>query len=205
MSAEELAVIRHLAAEWIGNLDVEWAFGDMRMRIFLALSEVDLLVREEGGSGPITVTQYKRLRPEWAPHPQQIYAAGYKSWKHALADNGLLGGSQPQYHLALVDGRPKGGGASWTIDNCVHSLAKCIDAMLGRTPSRSAYDDFRRQHGARLPDSNTIVGKKNKSGSERSWNSMCDLAVQHILATDPAVYPRAHAFLSRVAASEAAA
>jgi len=202
MSVEELAVVRHLAGEQIGTLETDWALGDMRMRIFLALSEVDLLVREEGGCGPITVTQYKRLRPAWAPHPQQIYSAGYTSWKHALADNGLLGGSQPQYHLAVVDGRPKGGGASWTVDDCVHCLAKCIDAMLGRTPSRSAYDEFRRQHGTRMPDSNTIVGKKNKGGSQRSWNGMCDLAVAHILESGPGIYPRAYVFLSRVTALE---
>ena len=197
MTVDELLVVRHLATERLAAINADGS-ETLEVRTMLALTEADLCFREERGTGHLKVTDYRRLKPTWGPSVGTILRQ-HKSWKRALAAHGMLGGPQPEYHLAIHDGRPKGGGRSWTIDDRVRSVAKCFERFGGRRPSRAAYDDFRRACATELPDANTVVGRTDK-GVEFSWQEMCDKAVAHILDAGPSLFPRAYDFLSRARA-----
>lgn len=205
LDADEAAVVRAVATEQVARAS---EFSDrpaaLRDQWILALSEADLRKREaalsagETPSGLRLVREYEQFKPDWGPAVSSLYRE-FKGWKDALAAGGLLDVLQPQTHIGIVDGRPKGNaGVTWTEEDYLRTLALCYEQMRGRRFSWDAFAEFRRSTTRKLPPIPNLSQKR----SGRSWQQWLDEAADYIVAQPPAAYPVAYDFITRSRATE---
>lgn len=164
-----------------------------RNRIIVALDDVDLHLRQLGEPGLRTTTEYLEHRSPDMPSLSAIYKV-YPSFKAALLDVGIAAANRPEAHLLRIDGRPAGGGNSFDETDMVKALALVFEHFHGRLFSWDAYEDVRQMLDLPMPSAAQIVGRKSGSKATRSWDSMRERAIAHIL-DHPDEYPKAYAYL----------
>lgn len=193
LNVDEAAVVRAAATERIAEAS---GFDDRpsapRERWILALSEADLLKREETGEGLKQMKDYEAFRPDWGPSLSALYGV-FGGWKHALAEAGLLNVLQPQTQLGVVDGRPKGGGTSWSDEDVLRMLALCYERMRGRRYSWDALAEFRRSSALTLPGINSL----REGPGARRLEEWLNAAADYIVKQGPNAYPIAYDFITR--------
>lgn len=193
LNVDEAAVVRAVATERIAEAS---GFEDRpsapRERWILALSEADLLKRETTGEGLKQMKDYEAFRPDWGPSLSGLYGV-FGGWRHALDEAGLLNVVQPETHLGIADGRPKGGGTAWTEEDDLRLIALCYERMRGRRFSWGALEDFCRSTTRKLPGITRLCQGPNA----RPLAEWLDLGAEYILEQGPGAYPRAYDYLSR--------
>ena len=164
-------------------------------RIIIALDDVDLRLRELGKPGLRTTTEYDEHRSPDSPSLSSIYKV-FGNWKTALVEAGIAAVSRPEAHLLRIDGRPAGGGHSFSETEKIEAVALVLERFHGRLFSYEAYDETREMLDRPLPSAAQIVGRKSGSKATRSWDEARELAIAYILE-HPARYPRAAAYLTQ--------
>jgi hypothetical protein len=192
---DEVAAIRgyasHCLARWAAFEDEPGQRSALGAnRCLLAIERADERMREKTGERLRLVREYQEFKELGDPSVSMIYNH-FGRWRVALDRSGVSLVSRAEGRLLHSNGRPKGGGTSWTLDQRVRALALAIEDHSGYTVTKLGYEDFRERHWGLLPSYNQVIGAQQRGPATHGLEQMHHLAYP-LIAANPRDYPCAH-------------
>ena len=192
---DEVAAIRgyasHCLARWAAFEDEPGQRSASGANLcLLAIERADERMREKTGKRLQLVREYQEFKELDAPSVSTIYHH-FHNWPEALNRAGVSLVSRAEGRLLHSNGRPKGGGTSWTLDERVRALALAIDDHSGYPVTKLGYEDFRERHWGPLPSYNQVIGAQQRGPATHGLEQMHQLA-SPLIAANPDDYPRSN-------------
>jgi hypothetical protein len=163
----------------------------IRDRCLHALERVDSIIWEAAGGALETTAQYREHKLSKDPAVSTIYTH-LGPWDKALMAADIPIAPYPERSTVKRNGRPPGGGHTWTSDDLIRWVALAIEDNRGIPVTENGLDDFRARRGEG-PHYRQVIGTTGRKGCKaaRTLEGMHRLAYQHI-AGFPELFPRAH-------------